>query len=95
MNGLLIRPFRRGGGWPLIVLDGISFEVGRGEFFGVVARNGSGKSTLLKLLAGIYRADAGRIRVAPQVAPIIEAVGESSGPKLVELAGAEPISPGR
>ena len=33
-----------------------------GEFFGIVGRNGSGKSTLLKVLARIYRADAGRVR---------------------------------
>jgi ABC-type polysaccharide/polyol phosphate transport system ATPase subunit len=51
---------------------GISFEVNRGEFFGVVGRNGSGKSTLLKLLAGIYRADAGEIDVKGRVSPLIE-----------------------
>jgi ABC-2 type transport system ATP-binding protein len=44
----------------------------RGEFFGIVGRNGSGKSTLLKILAGIYRADAGRVRMAGQPAPFIE-----------------------
>ena len=43
----------------LHVLKGISFDVERGEFFGVVGRNGSGKSTLLKLIASIYRADRG------------------------------------
>ena len=56
----------------LQVLNEISFDVGRGEFFGIIGRNGSGKSTLLKLLAGIYKADAGRIRIAPRVAPVIE-----------------------
>src|SRR4051794_165243 len=42
------------------------------RIFGVVGRNGSGKSTLLKLLASIYRADKGRIRMAGRVAPFIE-----------------------
>jgi ABC-type polysaccharide/polyol phosphate transport system ATPase subunit len=56
----------------LRALDGISFDVHQGEFFGIVGRNGSGKSTLLKILAGIYRADAGRVRMAGTLAPFIE-----------------------
>ncbi len=56
----------------LRALDGVSFEIRQGEFFGIVGRNGSGKSTLLKLLASIYRADAGTIRMAGRLAPFIE-----------------------
>ncbi|HET8566532.1 MAG TPA: ABC transporter ATP-binding protein [Solirubrobacterales bacterium] len=56
----------------LHALRGISFEIRQGEFFGIVGRNGSGKSTLLKLLASIYRADSGRIRIAGRLAPFIE-----------------------
>lgn len=40
----------------------VSFHVGRGETLGVIGGNGSGKSTLLRVLAGIYRPDAGRLR---------------------------------
>jgi len=54
------------------VLEDISAEVYGGEVFGVVGSNGAGKSTLLKLIAGIYRADEGRIRVAGRLAPLIE-----------------------
>ncbi len=56
----------------LLALRGISFDVRRGEFFGIVGRNGSGKSTLLKIMASIYKADSGRIRVAGRLAPFIE-----------------------
>jgi ABC-2 type transport system ATP-binding protein len=56
----------------LEALRKVSFDVHRGEFFGIVGRNGSGKSTLLKILASIYRADSGSIRMAGRVAPFIE-----------------------
>src|SRR3954470_9919603 len=65
----------------LRALDGISFEIHEGEFFGIVGRNGSGKSTLLKLLASIYRADAGTIRMAGRLAPFIE-LGVGFNPEL-------------
>lgn len=66
------RPLQRISFRELRALQGISFDVRRGEFFGIVGRNGSGKSTLLKVLASIYRADAGRIRIAGRLAPFIE-----------------------
>lgn len=56
----------------LSALRAIAFDVHRGEFFGIVGRNGSGKSTLLKILASIYRADQGRVRMAGRLAPFIE-----------------------
>jgi ABC-type polysaccharide/polyol phosphate transport system ATPase subunit len=65
----------------LRALSGITFDVHRGEFFGIVGRNGSGKSTLLKILASIYRADRGRIRIAGRLAPFIE-LGVGFNPEL-------------
>jgi ABC-type polysaccharide/polyol phosphate transport system ATPase subunit len=53
----------------------VSFDVRRGEFFGIVGRNGSGKSTLLKCLAGIYRVDPGdttELQVWGRLSPFIE-----------------------
>jgi ABC-2 type transport system ATP-binding protein len=75
----------------LRALREVSFEIERGEFFGIVGRNGSGKSTLLKILASIYRADAGRVRMAGRLAPFIE-LGVGFNPELsarenVELNG--------
>lgn len=48
------------------VLQGIDFEVEAGACVALLGRSGSGKSTLLNLLAGIDRADQGRIRIAGQ-----------------------------
>jgi ABC-type polysaccharide/polyol phosphate transport system ATPase subunit len=62
-------------------LRGISFDVHQGEFLGICGRNGSGKTTLLKLMASIYRADAGSIRIAGSLAPIIE-LGVGFNPNL-------------
>lgn len=67
-----VRPFASPEYRELRALDGVSFEIDQGEFFGIVGRNGSGKSTLLKLLASIYKADAGRIMMAGRLAPFIE-----------------------
>jgi ABC-2 type transport system ATP-binding protein len=66
-----VHPFRKPDYRRLEALRGVSFDVHKGEFVGIVGRNGSGKSTLLKILASIYKADSGRIRVAGRLAPYI------------------------
>ena len=76
-----VHPLRRVEYRELRALRGISFDVHKGEFFGIVGRNGSGKSTLLKVLASIYRADSGRIRMAGRLAPFIE-LGVGINPEL-------------
>jgi ABC-type polysaccharide/polyol phosphate transport system ATPase subunit len=53
-------------------LRGVSLQVGRGEFVGLLGRNGSGKSTLLRIVAGIYRPTTGSVRVDGPSAPILE-----------------------
>jgi len=73
-------------------LRNISFEVKKGEFFGIVGRNGSGKSTLLKILAGIYQPSHGKVDVVGKLVPIIELGvgfnGELTGRENVYLNGA-------
>jgi len=70
----------------------ISFEIKKGEFFGIVGRNGSGKSTLLKILAGIYQPNKGNVSVDGRLVPFIElGVGfnaELTGRENVYLNGA-------
>src|SRR5215471_14812716 len=44
-------------------LDGVSMNVQRGTVFGLVGENGAGKSTLIKHLLGLWRAQAGEVRV--------------------------------
>ena len=74
------------------VLTGISFEVHKNEFVGIVGRNGSGKSTLLKSLAKIYFPEKGTIDIKGNLVPFIElGVGfnpELSGRDNVYLNGA-------
>lgn len=74
------------------VLDGISFEINKGDFFGIVGRNGCGKSTLLKLIAGVYTPTEGHIEITGGLTPFIElGVGfnpELSGRDNVYLNGA-------
>ena len=77
----VVHPFRRTTHHTLHVLRDLSFDVHAGEFFGIVGRNGSGKSTLLKIMASIYRADRGRIRMAGRLAPFIE-LGVGFNPEL-------------
>ncbi len=67
-----LHPLRRSRNEELYALKDISFAVAPGEFFGIVGRNGSGKSTLLKCLAGIYRADEGRIWCNGRMSTFIE-----------------------
>jgi ABC-2 type transport system ATP-binding protein len=47
-----------------LAVDGISLQVGEGEFFGFLGPNGAGKSTTIRMLCGLLRPDAGQIRVA-------------------------------
>ena len=65
----------------LKALDGVSFEVKKGEFFGIIGPNGSGKSTLLKILAQIYQPTAGKIEINGTLSPFIE-LGVGFNPEL-------------
>jgi ABC-type polysaccharide/polyol phosphate transport system ATPase subunit len=76
-----LRPFQRDGYDEQRALQDVTFRVEPGEFFGIIGPNGSGKSTLLKIIAGIYRQDAGTVTVNGLLSPFIE-LGVGFNPEL-------------
>ena len=69
------------------VLKDISFDVYKGDFFGIVGRNGSGKSTLLKIISQIYVPEKGTVTVEGKMVSFIE-LGVGFNP---ELTGRENV----
>ncbi|WP_292754721.1 ABC transporter ATP-binding protein [Methanobacterium sp.] len=57
---------------PFWALKGVSFEVKRGDKFGIIGLNGAGKSTLLKLIAGVMKPTEGQISVTGSIVPLLE-----------------------
>ncbi len=57
------KSFRRDTGERVRALDGVSFEVGRGELAALVGPDGAGKTTLIRLVAGLMRPDEGTVDV--------------------------------
>lgn len=88
IKSIVINFWRRDRGYEMQkALDNVSFEVKKGEFFGIVGRNGSGKSTMLKLLAGIYEPTKGTVQAKGTLTPFIE-LGVGFNP---ELTGRENV----
>ncbi|HEY9625002.1 MAG TPA: ABC transporter ATP-binding protein [Crinalium sp.] len=62
-------------------LRDISFDVYRGENFGIIGHNGAGKSTTLGLIAGVLRPNKGRIKIRGRISPLL-ALGAGFHPDL-------------
>ena len=63
--------YQEGKATKLVALDSISFNVSKGEMFGIIGLNGSGKTTLLRIIAGIYQPDVGKVTVNGRLAPLL------------------------
>lgn len=81
LKGLFVNLWRHQTYETFFALSDVSFDVERGECFGIIGDNGSGKSTLLKILAGIYSADVGEVAIDGRVSPFLE-LGIGFNPEL-------------
>jgi ABC-type polysaccharide/polyol phosphate transport system ATPase subunit len=77
----LLRIFNKNTYENLYALKNVSFEVNKGEFFGIIGRNGSGKTTLLTILAGIFKPDQGVVSVNGTISPFL-GLGVGFNPEL-------------
>lgn len=68
-------------------LNGVSFEVQKGEVFGIVGHNGAGKSTLLKVISGIMKPMTGSVELKGSIVPMLE-LGSGFD---IELCGRENV----
>uniref|UniRef100_A0A7V4KEI7 ABC transporter ATP-binding protein n=1 Tax=Fervidobacterium pennivorans TaxID=93466 RepID=A0A7V4KEI7_FERPE len=62
-------------------LKDVSFEVEKGEIFGIIGPNGGGKTTLLSIVAGILPPDSGEVKINGKVVPIL-GLGVGFNPEL-------------
>ena len=55
-----------------VAVDNVSFDIKKGDVFGIVGLNGCGKSTTLKMISGILEPTKGMVKTYGTIAPLIE-----------------------
>lgn len=80
----LVHPFRKCYHHDFQALNGVSFDIKKGETVGIIGKNGSGKSTLLKLITGVLTPTSGSIMVNGKVSALLE-LGAGFNPELTGL----------
>ena len=63
----------------VVAVDGVGFEVGRGEMFGLLGPNGAGKTTTIGILCGLVKPDSGTVRLDGKTDPTQPDVRASLG----------------
>jgi ABC-type polysaccharide/polyol phosphate transport system ATPase subunit len=82
-----LHPFKKKYHHDFYALEGVSFDIYKGETVGIIGKNGSGKSTLLKIIVGIIPPSSGAVNVIGDIAALLE-LGAGFNP---EYSGLENI----
>lgn len=79
---------------PVRAVAGVSFAVAKGETLGVVGESGSGKTTVARVIAGLQRPTAGRVRVDGRLGMVFQDPLGSLNPRLTAREAVETVPRG-